>query len=126
MMPAIELIERLIQRYAIGEDDAALLRAHVGAGMARWSVRRDRLEARDEAIRAALRRFYTGLPPSSAAKAFARDLDRLLATCWQADTDIGDDTDTKRGALVDIARRNEGRSLGWRQILYILDGTRSG
>jgi hypothetical protein len=127
MTPAFDHIEAIIQRYAIGEDDAAILRAHLGAGAPRWSRRRDRLEGRDDAIRRALRRFYDGLPVSAAAQAFSRDLDRLLASCWQADAGEGiDGASTRRAALVDIARRNEGRSLAWRQVLNILDGARGG
>ncbi|PPQ34976.1 hypothetical protein SAMN06265338_13019 [Rhodoblastus acidophilus] len=120
-------VEQIIQRYAINEDDAAILRAQAGAGAPRWSRRQDRLENRDEAIRTALRRFYADLPSYAAAQAFSRDLDRILASCWQMDvgTDVSS-INAKRAALVEVAKQNEGRSLGWRQVLNIVDGARGG
>jgi hypothetical protein len=69
-----------------------------------------RKELRNAVIRTALRRFYPDMPPSNAAKALASDLA------------IGPDFGTAKGDMIAVVLNlDDGRALGWSQILRILE-----
>lgn len=111
-------------------DEAALLReALAEAAAPRWRSRGARLDKRDAAIRDALGSFYTGLPPSTAAKALERDFCAYLSGGWLRERvilELAPAADAKRRALHRIARLSDGGSLGWRQIVNINEGARGG
>lgn len=86
---------------------------------------RPRLTGRDDCIRAALQ-LYAGAP-SARAKALERDLADYLGRAWLRERELPDlpgTTSETRSALHAIARANDGRAIGWRQILNISSGTR--
>ncbi len=80
---------------------------------------RTRLERRDDAIREALAKHYSGMTQSGAAKSLSFDLGRVASRtppiCKAA-----------RQSLVNIVELNHGRALAWRQILNVRDGFRCG
>jgi hypothetical protein len=92
-----------------------------------WARRARRLQARDEAVRTAARRFYPGMAPTPCAAVLATAIDRYLATTWPRERDIAElrpEASALRTALHLIAWLNEGRSIGARQIRNVLGGTR--
>lgn len=111
------------------EDAAVILAALAGAGGEEGNPRQRRLAERDEAIRWVLPAHYEGMAPSAAAKALSRDLDGYLACGWRREhmlVTLATSASAHRRALHEIARSNEGRAIGWRQILNIADGFRGG
>jgi hypothetical protein len=88
----------------------ARLAPHDAAALAPLLAVDARRELRDAVLRAMRRRFYADLPPTTAAKALASD----LAT--------GPDFGTAKGEVVGIVLNlDDGRALGWSQILRILE-----
>ena len=69
-----------------------------------------RAEVRDAVIRAAVRRFYGDLPATPAARAMADD----LQSAADPGTALGD-------ALAAILALNDGRTLGYRQLINIME-----
>ena len=113
-------VERILER--LEPDDAAWLTRLLDQ---RTSAQR-RLEQRDEAVRQVWP-YVTHLPPTVAAKRLARSLDRYLTTRWrheQLQSELPDDAEGLHRALHRIVRANEGRPLGWRQLLNIRAGHR--
>jgi hypothetical protein len=105
-------------------DDAAWLFDQIAPP---WRRRARRLQARDEAVRSAAGRFYPGMSPTPCAAALATATARYLATAWPRERDITDlpqSASALRAALHLICRLNNGGSLGMRQIINILAGTR--
>ena len=101
-------------------DDAAWLAPRVNVDTAE-DRRAARLARRDAAILKAVE--GTGLRPCLAASELERDLGRYAATGWQRQETP---TEPRRALLHSILKENNGKTLGWRQLLNIIDGYRSG
>lgn len=89
--------------------------------------RRERLAARDAAIRRALAEHYAGRPATTGAKALAADLGRYVAGPWLRERDLDSPppgASQHRVALHKITRLNQGAPLAYRRILDISDGGR--
>lgn len=89
--------------------------------------RRERLSARDAAIRRALAECYAGMPATTSAKALAADLSRYVAGPWLRERDLlapPPGASAHRVALHKIARLNRGEPLAYRRLLDICTGRR--
>jgi hypothetical protein len=100
-----ELHEQLRRAEALERDDAVP------------TDTRARLDARDNAIRQTIASFYSGQTPSRAAKNLARDLHRLLTGGPIKGVEL-------RAALHRVVALNQNNTIGWRQILNVIDGDR--
>lgn len=89
--------------------------------------RRERLAARDAAIRRALAEHHAGMPATTSAKALAAELARYVAGPWLRERDLQappPGASAHRVALHKIARLNHGEPLAYRRILDISTGRR--
>jgi hypothetical protein len=88
---------------------------------------RERLAARDAAIRRALSEHYAGMPATTSAKALASDLTRYAAGPWLRERALQappPGASALRIALHKIVRLNEGAPLGYRRLLDIASARR--
>lgn len=92
-------------------DDAAVLAIALSLDL----PRPHRLDARDEAIRAAVK---PGVRPRPAASALASELTRYATTGWHRSEEP---KDLRRQQLHQILQLNSGKVLGWRQIVNIIN-----
>jgi hypothetical protein len=95
---------------------------------ARWLGlgRSARLSQRDAAVRAALTS-YGDMPPSAAAKRFACDLARYRVGGYWHECNVAElpePASDLRRAMHRFLRRNNGKTLAWRQLLGIGEGRR--
>lgn len=114
-------ISDLAARLDLSADKEAVLRETLAP---RWRRRRDRLAQRDDEIRA-MASFYPGMSPAASAKTLERDIGVYLASAWRRESGKSsppEPASAKRRALYRVVRLNNGRTLGWRQILNIFDG----
>ena len=108
---------------ALPPADAAWLAEHLG--VPQWKARRNRLDGRDEAVRAAFA-VLAPMRPVPAAKRLAAALDAYLAAVWLADRERGHaGADPFRQALFGIAQANGGRPIGARQLRNVILGART-
>lgn len=122
-------IEAIFKIYGMAPLHAAAIRAKIDGRSTRQMERIMRHDKRDESIRAAVRDFYPHSQKKKKAEAFLADFDRYLSTAWRDDReggDVSDNASQKRKSLFEIACLNDGCTLGWRQIVNILEGRRSG
>ena len=88
--------------------------------------RQRRLETRDAAVREGWSHF-AHLGRTVAARHLERALSLYLATRWHSDRKLAElppDADPLRRALYLVASFNDGDTLGWRQMLNVIDGHR--
>jgi hypothetical protein len=115
-------LERILAR--LEPDDAAWLSELVEPPS---HAARRRLAKRDAAVRQAWTYFAPQLPRTVAAQQLANAFSRYLTSRWAFDQHLAslpDDVDELRRLLHRVARANDGRPLGWRQILNLVDGHR--
>jgi hypothetical protein len=113
-------LERVLS--ALPAEDAAWIVAQ----LAPPPPRRDRLDARDDAIRAAAVTL-DGCPYRRAAD-LERTLRRYIAAGWSEDRRAGGpatEAPALRQHLFAIVTSNNGRGLGWRQLLRAIEGERT-
>jgi hypothetical protein len=85
----------------------------------------DRLKTRNNAILIATALLYGELPRTARAKALARDLANYISSpAWHRDREFArlpEDIALLRRSMHAIARLNLGETLGWRQIVNVID-----
>ena len=89
---------------------------------------RARLDRRDVAVRA-LAAELSGWRPCRAAMRIEADLRQYAGTGWVRERDlhaVPSGADPRRSLLHAVLRLNNGETIGWRQIVNILNGCRSG
>lgn len=87
---------------------------------------RARLDERDAAIRAA-RSLWPATSDTAAARAIAAALSDYLGRGWSRERNLAElpeHAGPRRRALHRLARANDGRTLGYRQMLNVISGTR--
>ncbi len=120
MTSDVNRLGRILAR--LPEEEAEWLLSRVSL---RASVR-SQLEYRDVAIRDAAAMLDGG--NSRRAVDLERELRRYLAAGWNADVRSGapaPDAPPLRHKLFEIASANRARSLGWRQIMRVIQGART-
>lgn len=122
-------LEAIVSRLGLDDAGRAILEEEWPNPSPRWARRKARLDRRDRAIRHAMSTFYGGFSRRAAAFALARDLDAYLSSAWRLVSGrdaLDGNASAKRRCLHVIARMNQGRSIGARQILNVVDGARGG
>ena len=111
---------------AVADLDSDWLRQAAADGRATVIIlpKLSRLDSRDGAIRDLRRRHFHGLAPSVAARQMADSLSRRILEVDRPTPPTADRTDLN-SCLDRVICRNGYKSLGWRQLLNIVDGWRS-